>query len=144
MIFSVFQKNWVFGYSWSTLLWYRCYYPHRSRDALSPVCGIFLKDKSRNLFKIVSVLRSASVERLFVSRMRDFSWCSPETVWIDMVKRTPRHQYLTGQHIFSISSLVSTKRSNNPCWLPGQPFQLAKLSMADHRTGGRMLLKLDC
>ena len=41
MIFSVFQKNWFFGYSWSTLLWYRCYYPHQSRDALSPVCGIF-------------------------------------------------------------------------------------------------------
>ena len=41
MIFSVFQKIWVLGYSWSTLLWYRCYYPHRSRDALSPVCGIF-------------------------------------------------------------------------------------------------------
>ena len=35
------KKNWVFGYSRSTLLWYRCYYPHRSRDALSPVCGIF-------------------------------------------------------------------------------------------------------
>ena len=46
MIFSFFQKNWVFWYSWSTLLWYRCYYPHRSRDALSPVCGIFSpKDK---------------------------------------------------------------------------------------------------
>ena len=43
MIFSVFQKNRVFGYSWSTLLWYRCYYPHRSRDALSPVCGIFVR-----------------------------------------------------------------------------------------------------
>ena len=41
MIFSVFQKIWVFGYSWSTLLWYRCYYSHRSRDALSPVSGIF-------------------------------------------------------------------------------------------------------
>ena len=41
IIFSVFQKKWVFGYSWSSLLWYRCYYPHRSRDALSPVCGIF-------------------------------------------------------------------------------------------------------
>ena len=27
---------------WSTLLWHRCYDPHRSRDALSPVCGIFL------------------------------------------------------------------------------------------------------
>ena len=26
---------------WSTLLWHRCYYPHRSRDSLSPVCGIF-------------------------------------------------------------------------------------------------------
>ena len=26
---------------WSTLLWHWCYYPHRSRDALSPVCGIF-------------------------------------------------------------------------------------------------------
>ena len=41
MIFSVFQKIWVLEYSWSTLLWYRCYYPHRSRDALSPVCGMF-------------------------------------------------------------------------------------------------------
>ena len=39
--FFVFQNIWVFVYSWSTLLWYRCYYPHRSRDALSPVCGIF-------------------------------------------------------------------------------------------------------
>ena len=44
MIFSVFQKNQVLGYSWSTLLWHRCYYPHRSRDALSPVCGICLKE----------------------------------------------------------------------------------------------------
>ena len=39
--FSVFKKNQVLGYSWSTLLWHRCYYPHRSRDALFPVCGIF-------------------------------------------------------------------------------------------------------
>ena len=22
---------------------YRCYYPYRSRDSLSPICGIFLK-----------------------------------------------------------------------------------------------------
>ena len=41
MIFSVFQKNWVLGYFWSTLMWYRCYYPHWSRDALSPVRVIF-------------------------------------------------------------------------------------------------------
>ena len=41
MIFSVFQKNWVLGYSWSTLLWYRCYYLHWSSEALSPICGNF-------------------------------------------------------------------------------------------------------
>ena len=23
--------------------WYRCYYPHRLRDSVSPVCGIFIK-----------------------------------------------------------------------------------------------------
>ena len=23
------------------LFWYRCYYPHRSRDSVSPICGIF-------------------------------------------------------------------------------------------------------
>ena len=33
---------------------------------------LFFLDKSRNLSKIVSVLLSASVERFFVSRMRDF------------------------------------------------------------------------
>ena len=41
MIFSIIQKNRVFGYSWSTLLWNRFYYPHRSRYALSPVIEIF-------------------------------------------------------------------------------------------------------
>ena len=25
LFFLFFKKNWVFGYSWSTLLWYRCY-----------------------------------------------------------------------------------------------------------------------
>ena len=38
-----YKTGWVLGYSWSTLLWHRCYYPHRSRDALSPVCGILKK-----------------------------------------------------------------------------------------------------
>ena len=33
----------VFVYSWSTLLWYRCYYPHRSRDLMSPIWGIFFQ-----------------------------------------------------------------------------------------------------
>ena len=33
----------------STLLWHRCYYPHRLRDALSPVCGIFLYKSAKYL-----------------------------------------------------------------------------------------------
>ena len=41
IIFSVFKKKWVLGNSWTTLLWHWCYYTHRARDALSPVCGIF-------------------------------------------------------------------------------------------------------
>ena len=41
MIFSVFHFFLVFVVSWSTLLWYWCYYPHQSRDALSAICGIF-------------------------------------------------------------------------------------------------------
>ena len=28
-------------YSWSTLLCYQCYYPHQSRELVSPVCAIF-------------------------------------------------------------------------------------------------------
>ena len=55
MIFSVFQKNLVFGYSWSTLLWYWCYYPHRSRDALSPVCGIFKESALGRFFHRVAM-----------------------------------------------------------------------------------------
>ena len=58
MIFSVFQKNWVLGYSWSTLLWHRCYYPHRSRDALSPLCGIFSSYFVSILWDFIGLLMS--------------------------------------------------------------------------------------
>ena len=61
MIFSVFQKNWVFGYSWSTLLWYWCYYPHRSRDALSPVCGIFQNENTKQ-FQVIFSIRSKTID----------------------------------------------------------------------------------
>ena len=48
--FFVFQENRVLGYSWSTLPWHRCYYLHRSRDALlSPVCGIFSITSARTI-----------------------------------------------------------------------------------------------
>ena len=39
--FFRFQFFLVFVYPWSTLPCYRCYYPHRSRELVSPVCGIF-------------------------------------------------------------------------------------------------------
>ena len=116
MIFSFFF-NQSFGFSWFTLLWYRCYYPYRSRDALSPVsdpgetrgCSINTFDIQSAFFSLPIfflnqmdrqtdgrtekrtdcqtdrqtdggggnkkglVLISALVERLFVSRMRNFS-----------------------------------------------------------------------
>ena len=53
---DAFYKIWVFGYSWSTLLWYRCYYPHRSRDALSPVCRIFILRKSHILCHNLNIM----------------------------------------------------------------------------------------
>ena len=71
MIFSVFQKNRVFGYSWFTLLWYRCYYPHRSRDALSPVCKIFLicatiRTRREIQFQSNQSVRAISVRMFFL------------------------------------------------------------------------------
>ena len=46
--------------------------PQKWRPKVTTTFFFFL-NKSRNLSKIVSVLLSASVERFFVSRMRDFS-----------------------------------------------------------------------
>ena len=57
--FFRFSKNRVLGYSWSTLLWHRCYYPNWSRDALSPVCGIFL---ANSLDKIKFVMYLSFLE----------------------------------------------------------------------------------
>ena len=42
LFFSVVNFFLVLVYSWSTLLRYWCYYPHRSRDSMSPICGIFI------------------------------------------------------------------------------------------------------
>ena len=50
MNFSLFQKNLAFGYSLSSLLWYRCYYPHRSSlfapTSQSRMSNIFRDSKS--------------------------------------------------------------------------------------------------
>ena len=42
IFFFCFSKKLGFRCSMYTLLWYWYYYPHQSRDALSPVYGIFL------------------------------------------------------------------------------------------------------
>ena len=58
--FFRFSTKLGFGYFWSTLLWYQCYYPHRSRDALYPICKIFFsqnlkyRTRGRNFGKTVS------------------------------------------------------------------------------------------
>ena len=44
----------------------------------------FFKDKSRNLYKIVSVLQSASVERFDVSRIRDFFKCYQQKPYFEV------------------------------------------------------------
>ena len=41
-----------------TASWLQCYYPHRSRDSLSPVCGIFLNPNRFLLFLPVCFLLS--------------------------------------------------------------------------------------
>ena len=51
---------------WSTLLWHRCYYPHRSRDALSPVCGIFAFTDFHSLLTPVMILQLFSIRRLYL------------------------------------------------------------------------------
>ena len=72
--FFRFKKNWVFGYSWSTLPWYWCYFPHRSRDALSPVNGIFffyIKETWGQLEKVAS--RHQLLLRI-MSKIRNGFW----------------------------------------------------------------------
>ena len=53
MIFFRFSKNRVSVSSWSTLLWYQCYYPHWLRDALSPVCGTFSLSPTNKTFTVL-------------------------------------------------------------------------------------------
>ena len=82
--FFRFQKNWVFGYFWSTLLWYRCFYPHRLRDALSPVSRIFF-------FKILLRMCLGWWGLMGLSGyFKDFCWFFPylfdETPWRPKIK----------------------------------------------------------
>ena len=62
---------------WFTLLWHRCYYPHRSRDALSPVCGIFFmvrkgvmsRSKAKSSFFGGSKTASSKLAKLFLPQI---------------------------------------------------------------------------
>ena len=63
-----------------TLLWHRCYYRHRSRDALSPICGIFFI-----FFTSVRVLDfQASFEPLPSFDFIDLCECY-DVIWLDMI-----------------------------------------------------------
>ena len=44
---SPHKKSFIFNefFLTSRIFWYQCYYPHQSRDALSPICGIFFMNK---------------------------------------------------------------------------------------------------
>ena len=71
------QKKFVFSANFALLagfFWYRCYYQHRSRDALSPVCGIFYGRKEGNnmtMFLINSFDWSGKVIPIFFEGTQD-------------------------------------------------------------------------
>ena len=72
--FCLSKKKCFFVYSWSTLLWHLCYYPHRSRDALSPVCGIFcMPIKLNNIY--ICVYIGAFINFLLLVSNRSFFEC---------------------------------------------------------------------
>ena len=80
-------------FSWSTLLWYRCYYSHRSRDSMSPVCGIFfsigfvlINQKIFIKTNRINSLITKLLIKLFVTRcLLKFVWLSelfaPKKTW---------------------------------------------------------------
>ena len=108
MIFSVFQKNWVFGYSWSPLLWYRCYYPHRSRDALSPVCGIFPKEFTHIIKNYNFRLQGLQIE-MFQQRYLKGK-CEKPYLEAELIPKTCKNWKMSSKTIF-LSGLV-TKLEN--------------------------------
>ena len=112
MIFSVFQKNRVFGYSWPTLLWYRCYYPHRSRDALSPVCGIFcyLFRTRWDNFPCVSARG-----RWYKWALGKVWWCDPANGWI-LDTRGPERTSQYSDTLKKYAYNFAKKRLNNFFW----------------------------
>ena len=59
----------------SRFLWYRCYYPHWLRDALSPVCGIFLVNHQYGCSTPSAVDLTTSICKV----SGHFSWNPPNT-----------------------------------------------------------------
>ena len=112
MIFSVFQKNVVLVYSWSTLLWYRCYYPHRSRDALSPVCGIFVTEVEK--MSILFLLLTNKLSSLLLSQFHPATLHQnlPQLLSIHFATETIQ----TSAHIPFLQQLTC-----HPCQRPEMP-----------------------
>ena len=65
MFLSFHGFNDIFRLKKKSCFWYRCYYPHWSRESLSPVCGIFFF----SFTFYVSMMLTAQTKRFCVSRM---------------------------------------------------------------------------
>ena len=72
----------VLGYSWSTLLWHRCYYPHRSRDSVSPVCGIFILAESGRGRRSIAEKEDGLIGTIVPFVTSDDSRPDHETCWL--------------------------------------------------------------
>ena len=57
---------------WSTFLRHRCYYPHRSRDALSPVCGTFCPGSLYVPFRMITKVSFTLLHREKCWGLQDF------------------------------------------------------------------------
>ena len=77
----------VFEYPWSTLVWYWCYYLHRSRDLMSPVCGIFKHKK----IIISNIWLDKNLTTVFKIQKKSDTWHVTWIMWhvtCDMVHMT--------------------------------------------------------
>ena len=68
MIFSIFKKIWVFSY------------PHRARDALSPVCGIYFACSKPTCLALGSPKKICVHSELNISYIFWFIWPSTSTL----------------------------------------------------------------
>ena len=101
----------VFVYSWSSLLWYRCYYPHWSRDSMSPVCKIFFYIEEQMFGSTINIQNDPSLltNELIISVEKFiYSWLLTNPISISFDR-----PYQHVQFVFVCTYNVNIKRK---CW----------------------------